>query len=185
MKRAELLASISLIAGASAAGASPQVSSETLLSGLLGFRYVVGLAPYRVGILTNAGVAMIGEQGSSRTTLINLPRPKPGVEGWHAASPPPTPYFTEERRSSDVVMDAGPDKLTAAAPVGPHAIFGMAPPPDKLPRAYLVRVTPSTLELQTRWLPVGFDGYPIAFFIKAGKLGVVDLSGNVVEFDYP
>ncbi len=82
-------------------------------------------------------------------------------------------------------MDAGPDKVTAAASVGPHAIFGMDPPPDKIPRSYLVRVTPSTLGLQTRWLPAGFDGYPIAFFIKAGKLGVVDQIGNVVELDYP
>lgn len=185
MRRAEVLASISIIAGASAAGASPQLRSETLLPGLLDFRYVVALGSYRVGILTNAGVAMIGEQGSSRATLINLPRPEARVEGWQAASPPPTPYFTEERRSSDVVMDAGPDKVTAAASVGPHAIFGMDPPPDKIPRSYLVRVTPSTLGLQTRWLPAGFDGYPIAFFIKAGKLGVVDQIGNVVELDYP
>lgn len=185
MKRIESLWSLAAMmsANSSALFADP-AGGAALGSSITDFRYVIPVGPFRVGILS-AGTIVVARRGSAGTTSLNIPRPEPGSKGWRAAAPPATPYVNADRSDSDVIMGPEPDAISAASAVGPHALFGVVPGPLVPIRAFLLRVTPSTLQMQTHVLPPTFDSSPIAFYLNKGILTVIDVAGKPTYLDYP
>jgi hypothetical protein len=169
---------------ASTQGVRSQGQPVNVAPDVLGFRYVIPLGPWRVGILDAAGVAVI-ERPEVAPVRLNLPRATPGIYRWARTPPPAAPYMSRSQTISDVIISSSPDEITMAVGIMPYAIFGVSTPVDDVPRqrmpSFLIRIIPSTLELETYALPPDFEGDPVAAFRAGSRLVVVNDRGRPIN----
>jgi hypothetical protein len=181
VNRRKIIGVLAAMLAASAQGARAQGQPVQMPLGLLGFRYVIPLEPWRIGVLDAAGVAVIERPGVAPVGL-NLPRATPGIYRWVRTPPPATPYMSRAQTISDVIYSSVPDEITMAVGITPYAIFGVATPADDLPKqrmpSFLIRIIPSTLELETYALPPEFKGDPATAYRAGGRLIVVNDRGE-------
>lgn len=185
MTRSEILAAAAATVAAGAQERKPQ--SEAQLPALLGLRYVVPIGPFRVGVLDSAGVAVI-EHPEAAPTRLNLPRATPEVYRWVRTGPPSTPYIHPAQTVGDVIRGAEPDEVTVAVAIMPYVILGVATFAEELPRArmpsFLIRIIPSTLELDTYALPPDIKGDAAAVYRTGDRLVVVNYRGESVSVPF-
>jgi hypothetical protein len=152
--------------------------------GLLGFRYVIPLEPWRIGVLDAVGVAVIERPGVAAVRL-NLPRATPGVYRWVRTPPPAAPYMSRAQTISDVIYSSEPDEITMAVGIAPYAIFGVATPVDDLPSqrmpSFLIRIIPSALEMETYALPPEFKGDLATAYRAGNRLVIVNNRGEPIN----
>ena len=152
--------------------------------GLLGFRYVIPLGPWRIGVLDAEGVVVIERPGAAAQRL-NLPRATPGIYRWARTPPPAAPYMSRAQTISDVIYSSVPDEITMAVGIMPYAIFGVATPVDDLPGqlmpSFLIRIIPSTLEMDTYALPPNFLGHSVAAYRAGERLVVINNYGEPIN----
>ena len=186
MPRSEILAgACAMVAPAMRTTTKSEDIESVAISTLLMWRSVVLAYPFRIGVLNSAGVAIIERDGMSPVRL-NLPRASPDSRGWVLAKSPAIPYFIPERHPSDDVTTGGePDEITMATAIMPGVIFGVATPPADLPivlmPSFLIRITPSSLKMETYALPPAFETIPVAVFSNGSGLTVVNGRGKTLN----
>jgi hypothetical protein len=144
--------------------------------GLLGFRYVIPFGPWRIGVLDAEGVAVI-ERPDVAPVRLNLPRATPGIHRWVRTPPPAAPYKSRAQTISDVILSSVPDEITMVVGIEQYVIFGVRTPVEDLPGermpSFLIRIIPSTLEMETYALPPEFKGHLATAYRAGDRLIVV------------
>ena len=86
---------------------------------------------------------------------------------------------------SDVIYSSVPDEITMAVGITPYGIFGVATPVDDLPRqlmpSFLIRIIPSTLEMDTYALPPNFLGDSVTAYRAGERLVVINNRGEPIN----
>jgi hypothetical protein len=186
MTRSEILAgACAMVAPAMRTATTTEDIESIAISTLLMWRYVVLAYPFRVGVLSSAGVAVIERDGVPPARL-NLPRASPDTQGWVPAKSPVTPYVIPERHpADDLIWPAGPDEITMAAETTLGVIFGVATPPVDMPivlmPSFLIRITLASLKMETYALPPAFESAPVAIFSNGPGLTVVNGRGKTLN----
>jgi hypothetical protein len=123
-----------------------------------------------IAVLSRAATVFIARAGRG-ATLLDIPRPPTNQQHWERVEPADRPPTSGSIRSGEIVCTEAPDAATAVARVGTSAVFAMSTVCG-VPIAYLVRVFPIELRLETYALPA--TSYAAkAIYVSRGDLVVI------------